>query len=275
MITTSSDECSAIAFYGIAPGVRTLEGVYQAVARWFEGVGYRPDRAAVGTPGLKPRWTTLRGAERKLKGLSDRSVASFELVSLLPGARIPQNDYFLVASASLKYSYVDLVCRSSIARLSRAALLPIASQIAETVEPAYGIGFCRPHHLGPPMYAIGIVQGLGLPSQRTAAEDAEASSISHWGDGVFARVWEKGLLRDVYPWNFLMAAQLEAQVEGTPLKRWIAANEARGQLEPFVGGLWFWELANDHIPAVRQALERADLIFDWKKHVLSGKIQVT
>jgi hypothetical protein len=272
MIRLVSDQCAALAFYGI-DAENTLAGFYDIALAWFTDMGHPPDQIAIRGPGNPKGYQPFVHFHRRLKSADFEKVVSMELVSLAPEARIPGQDYLLTAWASLKNRDAYIVGRTSIIPLLKPNMLPLAKRIIQTTRPGYGIGYTRPHQLGPSVYAVGIVQGIGTPGERTPAEEAEAHRISHWGDGAAARVWEKGLLRDVYPWNFVSTHQLHARVSGVPLKEWIRRG-GRGELEQLSEDLWFWELDPELIPAVREALDKGDLIFDWKKHVLSGTIPV-
>jgi hypothetical protein len=266
--------CSAIVFYGLdVPDF--LAGFFRGIEKWASEVGLQPDKAAIDVMGKKPRWNSVKHINKTVDKFGFAGVTSISMVSMIPKGRIPLDDYYWIASASTKYSYADLVCRTSLKELTRHALLPIARAIAESTGASYGIGYSRRHRLGPNMYAIGIAQGLGIcsdnPDGASEGDEIEASRISHWGHAMRGRLWDKGLLRDVYPWNFLSPPLLEAPIEGLPLSRWIERDPARGKLEPFANGMVFWEVDTALISGVREALEKADLLFDWKKHVLSGK----
>ena len=132
------------------------------------------------------------------------------------------------------------------------------------VSPGYGIAYTRPHRLGPLMYAIGICQGLGpdgLGVDLSEHEAEEATNISQWNDGMDARVWENGTLRDIYPWNLVTRRHLERKICGTTLERWIKEDTRHGSLVPIDRELVLWEVGQTDIPAVRQAAGDARLIF--------------
>ena len=272
MLTTYSEECSALVFYGIEPAVSSLAGFYNGINDWSQEVCCPFDKMSVHGTGYSRKWVSFEHGDAKLQKEGFNAITSVFVVSLTPDARIPVNDYLVTAGFSAKNSYADLVCRSSITPLSRAAMLPIAGTIIRSVKPTYGIGYKRLHSLGPAMYAIGIGQGLGpkgygISSQLTPEERAESERISRWGNGMLGRVWEKGLLRDVYPWNFLTRPHLVKQVGTISLEKWIRQDERRGRLEPLGDGISFWEVDDINMSSIRKELLEADVIFDWKKHL--------
>jgi hypothetical protein len=100
----------------------------------------------------------------------------------------------------------------------------------------------------------------------SSEETAEADKISRWGNGMTAEVWKRGLLRDVYLWNFLSDPHLRMTIGTVSLEQWIRADGRRGQLESLDAGLWFWEVAAANLEPVRMALVAANIIFDLNSH---------
>jgi hypothetical protein len=93
-----------------------------------------------------------------------------------------------------------------------------------------------------------------------------ARSVSRWCDmGMVKQVYQAGLLRDVYLWNFLNSAQLSTLIGGVPLKEWIPQAAGRGKISPFNGGLVFWEVDEADLGQVRTELQKGGAIFNWRK----------
>lgn len=87
-----------------------------------------------------------------------------------------------------------------------------------------------PHRLSPDLYAVGV---LRLEPEEISTGEAyqELLNVPRWLDmGMRLGVWRQGVLRDVYPWNFLTAPQLAAKVEGCSLRAWISQDVRRGTL---------------------------------------------
>ncbi len=82
-----------------------------------------------------------------------------------------------------------------------------------------------------------------------------------------ARVWERGLLRDVYSWNFVTEPQLGKPVGNMSLEQWIQGNKQRGHLARLCDNTALWKVDEVQIPLVRHDLAEAGIIFDWKKHL--------
>lgn len=271
-IKSFSEDCSAIAFYGIDLTKDSLEQIYYTASQWFVELGCPVEKVSVNGLGYGRGWTSHKHASAKLKKNGFRDITGLTMVSLIPDAEIPMNDYLATFAVSMRNAYALFVCRSSVVSLSCPVMFPFFQKVFRIIKPAYGIGFDRLHRLGPGLFAIGICQGLGssencIHSEMTEAEQKEADSISRWGNGMTSRVWEKGLLRDIYQWNFLTKIHLSKLIGDIPLKQWIKADETRGKLISLEEGISLWEVEESRLLSVRQMLSQFDIIFDWKKHL--------
>jgi hypothetical protein len=258
------DICTVIAFYGVHPGRRSLVDFFRATVEWFTEIGHPPDKLAVGTPGKFGKQQSFSRAANKLQQFGFDNITTLEITSMLPGGEYPLRDYLLTCTYSALSHYATLEARSSLAALSRSSLDLIAGAVAEAVEPEYGIGYYREHKLGPSFYAIGICKGLSY-----SEEDMEAAShISKWGQiGMELKIWKKGLLRDLYPWNFVSELQLSALISGVSLRDWIQSDKRRGSLSSFWNGLTLWEVDEAHLVQVRSELWNSGLIFNWRDYL--------
>jgi hypothetical protein len=264
-----SQECSVVAFYGIDPSAKSAAAFYHTVIEWFKSLGCPPDKAGIRGPGHSGKLGSFSRADAKLKKAGFEGVKSMEVLCSTPQA-LTGNDYFLTADWSVEYSYALVAARSSLATLSPPSMLPVTQTLAQVLKPEYGIGYTRLHRHGPAMYAIGICQGLGLGGYGVDLNDAEredADSISRWGDAMAVQVWQKGILRDVYPWNFLTSSHLTKQIAGVPLEQWVRQDARRGTLSPLGDGVSLWEVTEANISDVRRLLRQSGIIFDWKKHL--------
>lgn len=257
-----SEECSAVALYGIDPGKKSVIGFYQTVLRCFDELGYPVDKVGVVGPGHSGELVLLQRGNAELFETNFDGVTALDIYSLLPDARIPPREYILSASYSTTYSYAVVASRSSVMPLHSSGILKLTHDLVRQVNPVYGIGFIRAHRLGPTPYAIGLAQGLAL----VGPEDDEALLISKWSYiGLKQQVYRDGLLRDVYPWNFLTRPQLDRPVGRTTLEQWIGQGPCRGTLTRFTSDVWFWEVQDAEIPELRRELHDAGAIFDWRK----------
>jgi hypothetical protein len=264
--TSISEACSAVAFYGIEPSAKAAEGFCHTVVKWFNELGYPPDRIGVTGPGHSGRKVSFARGSAKLRETGFEGVTDVELVCYVTNTPSGERAYLLTAIYDGRGESADahFVARSSLAKLSPTSMLPIARNLAHDLKPAYGIGYTREYRFGPDWYAMGINHSGGAVLTGEAYE--EARNVSRWCDlGMVKQVWRGGLLRDVYPWNFLTAPHLDATVDGRPLRDWIRQDAQRGSLTDVTDAVVLWDVPEESIPEVRSRLKEAHVLFDWRR----------
>ena len=80
-------------------------------------------------------------------------------------------------------------------------------------------------------------------------------------------VYRDGILRDVYPMNFLTAPQLNKRIGRSTLRRWIGQTADRGELSHFMDDVWLWRVPEKLIPRIRSELDEVGLIFDFRRYL--------
>jgi hypothetical protein len=262
---TISEECSAIGFYGTDPGAKAIESFYRTVVQWFTELGYPPDKVGVTGSGHSAKLISFARGDAKLRKAGFDGIRAIEVISSTPNA-LTGHGYFLEAAYDGKAdrSHAEVVARSSLATLSATSMLPLARTLAEEVKPAYGFGYRRAHRDGPEVYMLGIGYGGEILSGEAYEE---ACNMARWGDIAMPKqVYREGLLRDVYPWNFLTRPQLTRKVGKVTLEQWIRQDARRGKLSALCDGVSFWEVVEANIPDVRHELRQAGVIFDWRTY---------
>jgi hypothetical protein len=259
---TVSEDCTAVAFYGVAPRPGAVERLYRRIVAWFETHGVPPDRASIRGAGFGHKLVTFKGMETRLKRLGFDTVKDFSLVSSLPEAHIATHDYFMSVVFDSDSGDFVISMRRSLVPLAREPLLPFIRDLAQDLGARYGFAYIRSAETSPTLYALGLVMGLELIDP----DDVEGDHIGFWMDAVRMRVWEQGKLRDVYPWNFLNAAQLSRPVGSVPFADWIRAAPGRGTLEPF-GEMSFWEVPAADIRTLRRTLWLEGNIYYWPRDI--------
>jgi len=263
MAEVITEECSALAFYGIKADLSLIGGFLDTIDTWFVEHGRSLTHLAARGPGFSGKTGPADATIRRLRGADLTQLSSLTLISALPDAIIPMNDYAMFADCLKPYSQLSVAARSGIEPFGSHSFRSLAARLVDVARPAYGIGFRRGHRLGPASYAAGLVQGL----EPIGWQDIEALNISFWNDARRERVWEQGIIRDVYPWNFLSASQLARSVGPLTLEDWIAQDSERGHLTPLSQGITLWELDHGALTPIRRELWREDVIFNWAKHV--------
>ena len=250
---------SALAFYGLQLSAARAEASYRHLVDWFDSLGFHPDNLAVSGAGFSEDYDGFEGVDRHLRQSGFEGVRGFSVCRLAPGRAIPVQNWRVDADVSEEYSCCTVGARCSIAPIPGEAILSVARTIVQDLAPVYGIGYRREMGLGPTFYGMGQSVGLNLWGN----DRAKAVRINRWNSvGMGRRVYEKGLLRDVYPWNFLTEPHLSRQVEGVSLRQWIGQGKGRGSLTSVGGDMWLWAVQEYQIERVRRAMEGAGMVFD-------------
>lgn len=255
---TNLDEGSVVAFYGCKLASETLEGLYADLVAWFDSLNAHPDRLGVHGAGFSVRGGSFKTNNARLKKCGFSSVTGFDLYHLRTGGDVELWDWLVAANLSSGNSSCVIGVSSSISGLPGESLLAISRKVAGHLRPTYGIGFRRSMRLGPTLYAVGMVMGL----QPWGNDRPEGDAIDAWRlVGIKERVYDQGALRDIYPWNFLTASQLDRKVAGVRLEDWIRGGKRRGTLQEFTPGVYLWDVRDDDISSIRATLAESGVIF--------------
>ncbi len=255
-----SSPAAVVAFYGISSDADAMREFCSALTAWMAGLGHPTNRVTVHKAGRRKK-AEYRTTDTIMKE-GFRDTVALTLAALPEGAEIPMRDYSIEACCSVDGSFAFVAVRTSIATLSQDELLPMARQLVGFLQPAYGTGY-----VGNSSYAIGINEG-SEDDEFSGPRYEEKLTVSRWGDmGMIEEVYRQGIVRDIYPWNFLSSVHLERPVSGTTLGEWIREDRARGSLERIREGAWFWEVASENLAAIKGALRDTGVIFDWRQLV--------
>lgn len=255
-----------VGFYGVDGGPANLQRVYDALLEWFRSLQRRIDKLWVRAPGFSEKIGEFQRLHGRLEKTCFAGVSGFALHSIIsnpPTIVYPSLHSSLQATVFLP-QFVSIQGRPDVISLTSECLFRILSQIERELNPAYGIG------LGQRRDSMLKVHMQGTSHRGTVkgAVYEEAVRQCHWGGmGIRERLFNRGIIRDVYPWNFLNSSQLGAKVEGQLLEEWIKREQGRGELTPMSDALTLWSLDDAQIARVRPVLWDAGVIFDWKKFV--------
>lgn len=253
------ENCAVVAFYGIQFNSAALKNWYEDIVMWFGERGRPVERMAVGGEGFSGKVGSFSRNNSKLIKNGFCDIYHLSLYSLEPGGEIPLWHWVITSDVDEYNSYCLAGVRTSISDLIDGPMEKIAFRMADVFKPRYGIGFRRPLREGPSAYVIGLPQGLAVEGK----ERQIGERIQKWYKvGILDRIYEKGILRDVYPWNFLSPVHLSKSIERTSLEKWILSSSRRGSLSIFNSDLKLWTLADDEIVELRPKLQRAGLLFD-------------
>jgi hypothetical protein len=261
MSKSGFEMCSTLALYGAKPTEAAIIGFYHTIVNWFTELGHPPDKLAIEGTGYSGKPATFKRMNAKLNKNGFAQVESVTFFSMLPEGEIPMSDYWSTAwyVRNHRYTYAVVVVRSSLANLENKSMLPIAQMLIQQIEPDYGIGYTMEHRLQPDAYAIGLSPGDENGNYE------EQVNISRWGDiGMQEHVYRRGIIRNVYAWNFLTAVQLTATVGEMSLEEWIKQDSKRGYLSLLSNGVTLWQVNKEEITNIRAELKQAGRIFNWR-----------
>ena len=254
---------AAFAFYGLK-NPKSIDSYYNAVVQWFSEKDCLPDKLSVNGKGFSGKPTAFKRTNERLLNTGFQDVESLSIIAMLEDGEYPLTDWKMTATLSVgKCSYIILGINSANAGLNDSS--DIVQTTAKLMKPCYGIGYYREMEFGPSLYAIGI--NYGMHDVFSGPEYDKKLKISHWGSvGMNEAVYERGLLRDIYPENFLTKPHLSRTVSGIPLKKWIAEHTNRGKLTTITDQMTLWSIDDSEIDQVRDSLKDEDIIFDAMKH---------
>lgn len=228
MITKFSEECAAVAFYGIRPNAEAAERFYSAVVEWAYQHGCPPDKLSVHGPGYSGKAVSFARPNAILQKKGFEDVTGFSVFSLTPDGKIPVMDFMLTGDYSASNQFAGIAARSSISSLSHADMLPLVRILIQAIKPEYGIGYNRHIDKGPLFYALGMGQGSTVSrSQGSPEQLVDSDNIWAWQFGWKEEFWNSGQIREIYSWNFLNETQLNAPVGKCTLREWIREDAKR------------------------------------------------
>ena len=254
-------EHSGLALYGLDSTPGAVESVYRQCLAWLDRHACPPDKMSTSLD-KSDKYLTFARSEKKLRAEGFDEVTSFDVASMAPGARDPGDG----VRAEICYHSKDgspclvVSIQSAIVPLRSLGFKTIATEAISLTKSAYGIGYGRPFGLWPLLY------GMSFPGGFVAYE--ESLRITGWNGALDNKQYLRGFMRDVYPLNFLTKPHLEVKVHGTPFVDWVGQDTTRGRLSPLTDTVTLWEVEDEHIPAIREVLFDARVIYDYNRDTL-------
>jgi hypothetical protein len=150
-----------------------------------------------------------------------------------------------------------------LAGFNRAMFDQIAKSIADKAGFQYGYAVQAPYGVIGEEYGIGLAATLPIDSE---LEDAYAWPRTLSIDMRLKqnRPFTRGLLRFVYPLNYLSRRQIDHPVGDKSLKEWIESAADRGNLTWLCDELFVWQVPEEQIRAIRVALGESGLLVAYK-----------
>ncbi len=257
MPVSREEPCFTVALYGTALAQGDILALAGEVVELCRATGQPPTHLTVTARGFGEKPLLFARAWKRLHRAAPETLRSVELYSLVEDwntlsgwtatCAIDQDDDYFLLGAGLS-TMPDAEQR----------IVALARRWLDRIRPAYGIGFFREHGRGPDGYVIGLECGLDVYS---GPEYEEAGATNRWMDGMDEAVYDRGILRDVYPHSLLTSRHLDRDVDGRSLRAWIAAEPWRGRIARCRDGYALWTVEQKHLAAVRYQLAAAGALY--------------
>jgi hypothetical protein len=265
---TDSD-VAVVAFYGFDYSEERVKACLERSLDWFKSLGFNEGGLGYRKAGKLRQISKL--TPKKAGRFTFDEVTHFNLFAVAESSELVWYDFNLATGFDGEYASrcnnAYIAAFHTIATIGCDSLSDVARDFVTILEPGYGIGFLLPQILGPISYVHGFTAG---PADYVAVgeEYEEEVRICRWPDvGLENEVYRHGIIRDVYPLNYLNKSQLERPVNGIPLQAWIEQEARRGSIEKFSDGLWLWTVPRDEIPEIRRILKASDAVFNYKLYL--------
>lgn len=261
------DLVSVIAFYGIEHSAANAESFFDLSLRWFDAIGHKPNTGYV-TKGNKPRALPISKLANWRTNAKWDEITACGFDAVEPSGKTQGYPFLTTDDSSvLNGPHAEFVANETLMSLDQLAMSQTIEEAVRLLKPAYGIGFVWEKRRGPSFYVVGI--NCGPAGHVAVGEEYEQNlRVCRWGDiGLKEQVYRLGYLRNVYPYNFLSQPQLDRAIDGIQLREWIAQDAGRGKLVSISENMFVWTVEPNRIQDVQQSLERAGIIFDYKKWV--------
>lgn len=261
---------SVLAFYGIKQDDSTCERFFLSSVAWMRLLGVDPDKISYSD--------AVTGPTNDLYDFSEwlgrnphpdfSRIAAFELHRFQPTGQSGWADPLLSVDFS-RHDFAGLyayrLARSTVTRLGTASFDDADREMVDILDPDYGIGYAMPVPHGSASYAVGI--SVGRDDSYTPTGTERSLRVSRWAIlGMANHVYRRGLLRGVYPRNYVAQVHLDRMVGGVRLSEWITQDASRGTLADLGHRLKLWSVDEVNAQAVERELWDAGIIFDWRRH---------
>ncbi|MDZ4818341.1 MAG: hypothetical protein SGJ20_05145 [Planctomycetota bacterium] len=266
----------ALLFYGIQPTEKQFASFYQELATWMTDLEHPATKTITTDHAGKSRAASYKRRDADLAETGFDDIDRFCLIALTKkGAKKGTKkkepatlDWSVCATVARgEVPYFVLEMRSRVLELDDERLHALCQQAVKLLKPLYGIGYSARFDHGPVHFAAGSLRDDPV----TVGEPYELEeALSSWriGDNGFNdSLYKSGLIRGVYPLNFLNEKQLTHTLTGkagkeATLQKWIKADPTRGELSE-CGKLTLWTVEPDEVETLREELAETDIVLDW------------
>lgn len=257
----ATDLRTTLALFGRPLTSELIRRAYAFFNELFADIGYRPNVAGLSI--LKPKGRT-RGRYRRLTRavegiIYEDNIAHVELAYAPPPETDVINFGWLSASFGDRGQFI-LDIKRSILALDDQRILQTISFVADLMSPAYGYGYLLDNEYGPGFHAVGIgFRRGGKDRLLPGLPDSERERNARWSNRR-ATALPAGILRDVFPLNYLTEIHADKLIGGKLLFDWITASPSHGTLKTLRGGAWLWTVPEESCLSIGDEFKAAGLL---------------
>lgn len=250
--------CIAVAIYGV-DGLRP-EIACQVGVRFFEMMALEVGSAGYYRRRAKPKNEDIDFIETSLAGLQEKiragEVSDFRLYQDSPTGRYWTASFGFSTKDFGSFYHFDAQC--ALPGMTEACVAFIKALVG-LADFSYAIVY-QTKNAGDGFHYAGGHNFLNIFKSENSSLFAHETDGRHEGKARY----HGSMLRMVYAVNAINHLHLQIPVGNICLREWIVQDAQRGTLEPLGKDVWLWQVQDEALDAVNQALGEAGGLISWK-----------
>ena len=256
------DIANSIVFYDYEDAEIDLQGLYDYIVNWAQNLGEPFTRAGITGKNIRStgrKLQTFKHCNKVLYQQNFKDISSIGLYSALRPIATHDEDFLISASIDVQGINPCIVISASddLIAFNTSTMISMAENLINYLQPQYGFAFQRHINKGPVFYAGGAICNGGYSKE----EKKQITTLRVFKTNHYR--YQIGDFRDVYPFNFVGEAHLNRTIQDKKLIDWIHESLDHGILKPLSDKLWYWEIAEQNIELVRNALKQENLLISY------------
>jgi len=257
----AADLRTTLALFGTPLTADLIRKAYGFFSQMFADLGYPANVAGLCV--LKPKGPTFgryRRLTRAVEGIIQKDNIAHVELAYAPPPETDVTDFGWLSASFGDDGCFIFKCRRSILDLGDQRILQTISFIVDLMSPAYGYGYLLDNDYGPGFHAVGIgFRRGGKDGPMPGLPDSERERNARWFNRRETAI-PAGILRDVFPLNYLTEIHAGERIGNKLLFDWIASDRSHGTLNALREGAWLWAVPEESCLAIGQTFQAAGLL---------------
>lgn len=254
-----TDLRSTMVMYGGLTSADMIRNIHKAINILFNLLGYPANVMAVSRNNKHTRYH--RSSERAMAVLKKEDLTSISLAYVPTHSTDALRSGLLLAGGGMQGpsgANVILEGKINIVNLDIMAGKIIPS-IADVYPTIYGYSYVLDAPYGPDFHVVGV--GFGSPKTRQVPllPESDKERGSRWFNQ-HEQAIPQGILRDVFPVNYLTEIHSTKKIGGRLLFDWITQDSSRGVLTEVKPNGWLWRVPEERCLEIGKQFESAGLL---------------